>query len=174
MAMDRPRDRKGIQREITDRRLDMKKRLKDAQRVVKDKQIEAQTAKSLHLAGTVEGTRDVKAAVQKAAEATDQEHRKQERDLQKQDLDPAKRTETELQQRSDEVKQDLGRLQQAISRIDTKPVQSTLRMAEKGAQKDHGFLTDAEKEQRSDRVKTEGERDRQTQEIKAAKLSFRN
>jgi hypothetical protein len=174
MAMDKARDRKGISREISDRRQDMTKRLKDAQKVVNDKKIEAETAKMLHLSGTSEGASEVKKAVQQAAEATDREHQKQERDLQKEGIDKAQKAEAELKQRSDAVKQDLGQLQQAISKIDTKSAQSSMRTAEKGAEKDQSFLTDAEKEQRTDRVKTEGERDKQTQEIKAARISFRN
>ena len=174
MAADKPRDRKGIKREIGDRGKDMNKRLKDAQKVVKDKKIEAQTAKELRLSGTSEGSTEVKKAIQQAAEVTDKEHKKQERELQQEGIDKAKKTEQELKQRSDAVKQDWDRLKQAASKIDTKSAQSGVRAAEKGAQKDNKFLTDAEKEQQTDRVKTEKERDKQRQEVKGAKISFRN
>jgi len=55
MSMDKPRSRKDIKSEISKRETDKKKRLKDAAKVVKDKKVEADTARNLRLGGTKEG-----------------------------------------------------------------------------------------------------------------------
>ena len=81
MAHDKPRSRAELKGEVRKRRTDMEKKIKNAERVKKDKEIEARTAQSLRLEGTSEGIKEVKKAVQHAGEVTDKEHQRQAKDL---------------------------------------------------------------------------------------------
>jgi len=174
MALDRPRSRKELTKEVHDRRTDMGKRIKDAERVLTDKKIEAHTAQSLRLEGTSDGANEVKKAVQHAGEVTDNEHHRQEKDLKAKVLDKAKKLETDLGKRAQGVKQDIGKLKDAIGKIDTAAARQSVKGAEQGAQKDDRFLNETKREQEQDRTRGEKNIGQQAAEMKNAKVSVRS
>lgn len=174
MALDKPRSRTELKGEVRNRRTDMEKKIKNAERVVKDKKIESRTAQSLRLEGTSDGANEVKKAVQHAGEVTDKEHQRQEKDLKAKVLDKARKLETDLGKRAQGVKQDIGKLKDAIGGIDTATAKQSVNRAEQGAQKDDRFLNETKREQEQDRKRGEKNIGQQAEVIKNTKVAFRS
>jgi hypothetical protein len=174
MAIDKPRSRTELKHEVRNRRTDMEKKINNAERVVKDKKIESRTAQSLRLEGTSDGANEVKKAVQHAGEVTDKEHQRQEKDLKAKVLDKARKLETDLGKRAQGVKQDIGKLKEAIGGIDTAAAKQGVKVAELGAQKDDRFLNETKREQEQDRTRGEAKIGKQAAEMKSTKVSFRS
>ena len=174
MSMDKPRSKKDIKGELSKRETDKKKRLKDAGKVAKDKKTEADTARNLRLGGTKEGADAVKKAVKAAANETDNEHKKQSDDLDKQVFQKAQATEKEMQHRGEQTKTDIQNISKAIAKIDTKAAKQRVNEAKKDAGVDRKFLDDSKKTQEKDRKQGQKEIANQKKDVQGAKIGFKS
>lgn len=173
MTIDKPRHKSEITQDILKREKDKKKRLKDTEKVVKDKKIEADTARALRLSGTQEGSEAIKKAMEAAEKITNQEFEKQEREIKKEVFKPAEELEKDLGKRSDATKNDMKKLSQASVQIDTKSSIGLIKEAENGAKKDAQFLDKSLDKQKKDRTEGEKTIEEQKKKLKGARVTFK-
>ena len=72
------------------------------------------------------------------------------------------------------MKQDIGKLNEAIGGIDTAAAKQSVKRAEQGAQKDDRSLNEIRREQEQDRTRGEKNIAKQEAEMKNAKVSVRS
>lgn len=172
MSLDNPKSRKDIKNEIANREKDMQKRLERAERVLKDKKTESELARALKLQGTSEGIDAIKKAVHDAANATDQEHHKQQAEMNMEVFEKSKEAEQVLKERAGAARQDAADFRKTSSKIETAAAKSQFEAAEQAAEQDRQHLEEAKETQESQRKKGEADVRKQTEELKATKVSF--
>ncbi len=172
MAIDQPRRRKGITGETRDRKKETDKRLSEGEKVVKDKETQAECVRKLSRAGTSEGTAQTDRSIKRAAEVTDKEHAKKEHKL-KEHFQGAKKLEQDLNKRSGAVAKDTAELARAAGKIDTGPARAQVQEGVKAAKEDKTFLDKSKKTQEGQRRGGEKKLDNQKRRLKAAKVEPR-
>lgn len=172
MNLEKKKTRVGIDGEINNNKKLQNKKLENIRKVTIDKQIEARVARELKRGGTVEGTKAIEKGVRKAGDVTDKEFNKQEKGIKKEVFDPAKKRESELDKRSNIAKADAKKLEQAISKMDTRPAKDNIKVAASASEDDGKFLKNKEKDQKQSRSSGEKETKKQKSILDHNRISF--
>ena len=172
MGLEKKKKKGEIEKEISDSKKKQTKRIENIKKVANDKKIEVKTSKELKRGGTVEGSKAIEKGVKKAAEVTNKEFGKQEKEVKKEVFNPAKKRESELDKRSEIAKGDANKLKGAVSKMDTAAAKDKMKEAVSASKDDSKFLKKKEKDQQKSRTVGEKETSRQKNIVDSHKISF--
>ena len=145
---------------------------KHMDRAVEDKKKIADISHKLRLSTTQEGAEQIKHAIRKAVEATHQEFKRQNVDIEKKFVE-CNKAEEDLRHRTKSAKLDAADAKKALSKIkEAKGARNPIHQAEKASDSDARFTNEQREKQKGHRVKSEKHRNEQRTQLINTKLSW--